>query len=184
MCERVCIAVVDLQGFQSSGDEYVLKELYFSIFDYNNEIIENNTSRHYIFKQPFEWKHLERGYRANALWLSNFHHGFYWNDGDVNYSEIGNCITPLLRDKLIIFVKGSQKILWLKDLCRNIHLDVRNIEDFNCNIRLSEESYNLSNSLHCCKHRKIVSCARQNVEILKNWLRNNLRKKTIDEYDE
>lgn len=173
MHQSDCIAIVDLQGFQSNENEYVLKELYFSIFNYNTGIIENDTSQHHTFKKPFDWVHLDRGHRANALWLATFHHGFYWNDGEKNYGEIENCIKPLLRSNLVIYVKGLQKIHWFRALCQNNinNLDVRNIEDLNCNIKLSEETYKISNSLHCGKHRKITSCARQNVEILKNWLR-------------
>lgn len=175
------IAVVDLQGFTSNNNEFILKEIYFSIFNYNSEgedigIIEDITNRHYIFKPPFDWNELDRGSRANAFWLAKFHHGIYWNDGYENYNEIFNCAKPLLRDNLVVFVKGIQKVLWLKDLCKAHDLDVRNIEDLGCAIRLSEESYKLRNSYHCCKHNKVKHCARQNVKILKNWLRQHPQK--------
>lgn len=175
MIQTNSIAVVDLQGF-TSNNEYILKEIYFSIFNYNGEddigTIEHNIDQHFIFKPPFAWNELDKGSKANAIWLLKFYHGFWWNDGQEDYSEIANYMKPLLRNNLIIFVKGFQKVQWLKDLCpNNPHLDVRNIEDLGCNIRLSDESYNLNNSLHCSKHCKIRICARQNVEILKNWLR-------------
>lgn len=177
MIQSECIAVVDFQGF-TSDNEYILKELYFTIFNYSNDTIENITNQYYIFKPPFEWRELSKGSRANALWLLAFHHGFYWNSGRENYCEIDNCIKPLLRNNLVIFVKGFQKVQWLKNLCtrNNTHLDVRNIEDLGCNIRLSNEANKLSNSLHCCNHHKIKHCARQNAEILKNWLLEYLRK--------
>lgn len=170
------IAVADLQGFQVfEENSFVLKELCFSILNNNNNGSKNNQSKyyHYIFAPPYEWHHLDKKSRASALWLRTFHHGFFWNQGEIPYCVRMDYIKPLLQENLIILVKGQQKVEWLKSVFRS-SLDVRNIEDIyvnGSNFRLGDEANELSNAQHCRMHRAVKHCAKQNVKIIENWLK-------------
>lgn len=166
------IAVVDLQGF-TANNQYILKEIYFSIFDYDERTgnQKNLIDRHYIFTQPFDWSELSKEDKASALWLQGFHHGFYWNSGTHDYKRKERSTRFLTDQNLVIYVKGLQKVKWLKEVCENHELDVRNIEDFGYNKRLYYDSYMYGDHLHCGKHQNNRQCARQNVIIIKNWMR-------------
>lgn len=171
-----CIAIADLQGFNNNKGEFILKELCFSIY---NKHIEPNYN-HYIFAPPFNWSDLSKKSRASAIWLKEFHHGFCWNQGEIPYNNRVNYIKPLLKDNLIIFVRGIQKIQWLKECCYNFNLKVQDINDIlnENNIRLSDAAYELSHTNHCKLHRIVKHCAKQNVAIIETWLINHMNKNT------
>lgn len=169
------ITVLDIQGFQVE-QQFIVKELSFSILTLNNNTPD--IDRHHIFRPPFEWKTLNSKDRKTSLWLRTHYHGFTWNSGNENYCEFANCIEELLRKNiynLVIFVKGAEKIQWLRNLCNDQSLDVRNLEDLGCNIYFSEEAIERMHPHHCGKHEVIKQCAKQNVEFLKEWMRQNIK---------
>lgn len=164
------IAFVDLQGFLVNRKDFVLKELCFSINTVVNreKIIDIVPNYHYIFHPPFHWKYLSGISRKQAIWLSAFHHGFYWTQGEVSYDNINDCMAPLMEKDLIVFVKGKPKIEWLKQLSGYGAIDCRNVEDDGCEINLNESSH-CDEFKHCGKHRKTGNCSLQNVEIIQKW---------------
>lgn len=172
MAQSGRIAVVDLQGF-TVKNQYVVKELFYSTFDYNEETGKcgNNLDRHFIFEPPFKWSELDKEDRTNALRLQGFHHGLYWHDGTDPLSEFNSWTWFLTEKNLVIYVKGFREVKWFKSLFKNHEqLDVRNVEDFGYNTRLSRK-YDVDNELHCRKHKTNRHCARQNALNIKNWLR-------------
>lgn len=160
------IAIVDFQGFLNYDTDFVLKELCFTV-------LNKNLYHHFIFAPPFNWQQLDQKSRKSALWLKTFHHGFCWNSGHLPYNEISKYISPLFKPNLVILVKGGQKVQFLKQVCKNPYLDVRNIEDFDCSMKLSEKSYDIANKYHCGLHRIVKHCATQNVKIIENWIKVN-----------
>lgn len=172
------LAVADLQGFLYDNNEFILKELCFSILS-GNTSSDKSEYHHYIFAPPIKWYALSKKCRASALWLRTFHHGFFWNQGQIHYNDRIDYIKPLLQENLIILVKGRQKIQWLKEVCRNSTIDVRDIEkeltDEFTNFRLADEAYKLSNVHHCRMHGIVKHCAKQNVKIIENWIKEHTR---------
>jgi hypothetical protein len=169
------IAVLDIQGFRAE-QQFIVKELSFSILILSN--IEFDVDRHYIFRPPFEWKALNRKDRQTSLWLRTHYHGFTWNSGNTNYCEIAKCFEELLKKSthnLVIFVKGKEKIQWLKNLCNDQNLVVRNLEELGCNINFNDEAIERMQPHHCRKHEIIKQCAKQNVEFLKEWVLQNVK---------
>lgn len=163
-------ALVDIQGFIiNKENDFVLKEL--SFLSINTDGTDNGI-HHFIFSSPFSWQQLDKDSRLKALWLFAYHHGFYWNQGELSHEEIDNCIKPLLQKQLTIFVKGREKIRWLKRICKNPNLDIRDIDEEH-NLRFSTEAKKISHTLHCRKHRRVRHCALQNVKILDKWFRNH-----------
>lgn len=178
------IAIVDFQGFLiKSENEFVLKELSFTFLDDNLENYnKKHCYHHYIFSKPYDWVELLANCQLKVLWTLAFYHGFYWNQGQIPYENIDQHIQPLLKDNLIIYVKGKEKTSQLKDICKNQYLDIKNIEEIGFDSLLSAEAYNLSHAYHCNKHRIVKHCALQNVIIIENWLQEYFIK-TRDEYE-
>lgn len=180
MADKSNIFFVDLQGFKESGKFY-LKELSILECDDNRSgpmpaicHCEHDKLHHYIFKSPFSWKRLSADARTLALWLKCYHHGFTWNHGDVEYSDIESTIDDVLRCKpgaAKVFVKGDQKVVWFNHFTRGKY-DCVNIEDLGCtpNLRnLKGEAEIISK--HCGKHDSLLHCAQQNVDLMHHWLR-------------
>jgi hypothetical protein len=144
MAERARIAFVDLQGF-IVNDRFILKEICFSIANHDddnnhhNNIFNPPLNHHFIFKPPFDYNQLSGKWLINAYWLTHCHHGLRWSQGDLAYNKISECVAPLLQKNLLIFVKGEQKIDWLRELCKPYYIDCRNIEEIGCNISLRGE---------------------------------------------
>lgn len=164
------IAFVDLQGF-IVNKQFVLKELCFSIS--SSPYSHNTNSRsefHFIYGPPFSWKYVNKADKIGIIWLTTYQHGLYWTDGCVPYKKVHNTIAQLCLSNSIIYVKGSQKIIWLKSLCNNENLDCRNIEDIGCNFRLADCAYT---HLNCGSHKQNTkNCALRNVKLLRNWFYN------------
>lgn len=99
-------AIVDLQGFKDNSNNFVLKE--FSILTKNIKFSD-------IIKPTFAFSNLNESSRKAVCWLSNYYHGFDWNDGYIDFDELQKTIKPILQNKLI-YVKGDDKICWLKKI--------------------------------------------------------------------
>lgn len=182
------IVFADLQGFLVNG-QFVLKEFCFSSaatttttslivptqpFSYPDA----NKRHHYIFAPPFPWKFTSAADRRRALWLTSFHHGFYWNDGYTSYACVEQILEPLRQPNQIIYVKGDQKVKWLEELCagaatgEGAQIDCRNIETIGCP-RLSGDDDDAGTERAFCgcnRHRrKTAHCALRNVSLIENW---------------
>lgn len=168
------IAFVDLQGFLVNKKQFVLKEIGFFIDfapgpegDYN--VVDTVPRYHYIFRPPFHWKYLSDSTKKNAIWLSAFHHGFYWTkEGGTPYEDVQECLAPLMEKGLIVYVKGEQKIKWLRELIGDCSIDCRNIEDDGCIINFNDYAHSDAMQ-HCGKHRKYCQCALRNADIIQKW---------------
>lgn len=187
MCAADNIAFADLQGFFIGNDKrFILKEFCFSIsssINNNNNIKFNpSISHHYIFAAPFPFHHLSESCQKSVIWLTRNHHGLQWSQGQTNYNKIRECIQPLLEEHhhhhhhhLVIYVKGDQKVNWLKELCSNISIDCRNIEEIGCCSRLPQDYGHIF--YNCNQHDKRSTnrrCALQNTKIIENWYHSNI----------
>lgn len=170
--------VLDVQGFVEFK-YFTLKELcILECEDNGNGVVDvnscaNHKSHHYIFKPPFEWKHLSYKARTHALWLKCFHHGFSWNSGDTEYSEIELILHQILTketDTPIVYVKGVEKVEWLNQFTKG-QFEFIDLEKLGCAIPLSDlENKKDFTHKHCGKHDASLHCALQNVDILHQWI--------------
>lgn len=171
MCETTKNFFLDLQGFVEFKN-FTLKELAILECEADRSVCARDKVHHYIFKPPFECKHLHRGNRLQALWLKCFHHGFSWNSGDTEYSEIESILYKTLTKETItptVYVKGSEKVEWFNRLTNGL-FNCINLENLDCALNLSnlEHKKRLTN-IHCGKHDTSLHCALQNVDILHRW---------------
>lgn len=149
------IIIIDVQGFkQKKNNQFILKEL--AILTSGNQV------QHYIFKPPFPYKDLTLAEKKQVRWLQHNFHGFRWDDGDIPYHSICGVADRLLRDK-IIYVKGCEKIQWLKQIFGN-KLIIYDAEEEGCPKLTTEDESEPS----CIVHKG--QCALKNVFIIRKFL--------------
>lgn len=164
-CKRIAFA--DLQGF-IVNKQFVLKELCFSFA--SSSFADEVPKYHYIYLPPFSWEFVNDACKRGIIWSTIFHHGFYWDDGCASYNQIDQSVEPLRESNLIIYVKGAQKVTWLKNILKDNRIECRNIEEIGCDFRLSDCA---SCRLNCGKHKhKAKNCALQSVGLLETWYHN------------
>lgn len=174
LASKINIYFADVQGFKTDNhpNSFVLKELCFVEANKGVNSCSSSSSsipNHYIFRAPFSYSKLTASAKKQSLYLTSFVHGFYWDTGFLDYSEILHTIQPLLLPNTIIYVKGNQKVAWLKQICNTSSLDCRNIEDLGYRTKLQFDHMRP----HCKFHNKIGLCAYQNVFVLAEWFNNN-----------
>lgn len=175
---------VDMQGFLIN-EQFIVKE--FAVLQGGCKLT------HLIFKQAMDWNLLTQKERSRACWVTANHHGLQWTDGNIDYRDMKQCIkTAIFKDfkprimtseittnidtQYIIYVKGIEKIKWLKNIIGEM------ITDYNMSIHSIDVNYvdiekleflNKAKTMHCIYHTKY--CAMENVMKLYNWLleRNN-----------
>lgn len=150
--------IVDIQGFKTYDNKFILKEI---AIHYKIHV------QHLIFKPPFPFKNLNDFEKKQVRWIER-NRGIFWNDGIVPYREAHTLVTHLLQNKKCLFTKGSEKVIWLKELLSDT-TPVYNLEDKNCpNFLILYKNYELLSDVYCCAfHRNI--CALKNVLCLKKW---------------
>lgn len=157
--------IVDLQGFKVNQNKFILKEIC---------IWKRDRIHHFIIKPPFDWKYLSKRSKQQAVWLKKNYHGLDWTDGITTFSELIEQIKPLFEKRnLIVFVKGEEKIEWLKKLFQCFKLNsIINLEHVDCEINLHD--FEIKNVIfdHCNYHK--LRCALQNVKMLSAWFKMNI----------
>lgn len=156
-------AIVDVQGFKRPVNKFVLKELAVLRFDDD----QLSTA---LFQPPFDWFCLPAKYQYTNSWLQRNYHGLSWYSGDLSYAMIRDVLVSLLCGVSRIYVKGAEKIAWLRD-----HYDstIVDLEKLGCPSLQKLRSASASRCLH---HTTCVKffCAAENAELLRAWCRKNL----------
>lgn len=155
--------LIDLQGFKSNNNIFIIKEIC---------ILKHNIVHHYIVKPPYNWNNLSKVEKQECIWVQQNYHGLHWNDGSITFPELKNYIYQLLKFNNSIYVKGNEKVKWVKKLIKNKkNINCINLEDIGCKINLHKYEKKNIDIPHCNQHRINRSkCAFQNVLILKDWL--------------
>lgn len=155
-------AIVDVQGFKTDENKFILKEIAMQCEGSNNIVV-------LIFKPPFPFYNLSKTERRQVCWIER-NRGIFWNGGFLPYNNYKTIITSILKEKQRIFVKGEEKVLWIKEMldeCCNTR--VYNIEARGCPSYqlLYKENELAGDVFSCIYHNKI--CALKNVICLKKW---------------
>lgn len=150
--------IVDFQAYKKPINDFVIKEI--AILNINEE----EDTKLYILKPPFEWNLLPTKYKVENKWLENHYLNKKWSDGAVEYGDLVNILKKLSEAKTV-YVKGSQKYEWLKKYLNNVY----NLETSNM-LNLAElRKLNVfrCNDYTCKKHN--LSCALCNVNVIFLW---------------
>lgn len=158
-------AFVDLQGFLFDNNRFHVKEIC---------ILTKNIKFHEFVKPPIPFSELTAFYKKQADWLEESYHGLNWNAGYITSQEVRNTVLPILKGK-IVFLKGANKVKWMKQILGDSFIICINIEEIGCDFKLSEQK--TCNQTACAKHKHAHSCcARNNVSLLKKWFFSNYSK--------
>lgn len=152
--------VVDIQGFKTEDNEFILKE--FAIANKNNIQV-------FLFKPPCAYYDLSKSEKSQVNWIER-NRNVYWREGFLPYKEICNIIKPLLSDKRI-YVKGQEKVMWLRKITDND--DILNLEFYYCPSLRDLYTKYLTNDIYTCMYHSNV-CALKNVLVLKKWCDNEI----------
>ena len=137
--------VVDLQGFKRPENNFVLKKL--AILSVNDSS-EQPTA--FLFQPRCPWNNLPMRYMRMNAWLQINYHGISWNWGDVPYEKASEILRKSLQHVDIIYVKGLEKIKWLKNFIGEFY----NIVDFDDSDYPSLRKFRKKSS---CSHHCSVS---------------------------
>ena len=165
---------VDLQGFVLNNN-FTVKEV--------AVLRDGKTLSHYVFREPVPWNYLTKSEKSQACWLKIHHHGFRWDDGHVSYHQakdlvqraIGTCGADI---PSLIYVKGSEKKKWLRELL-NSDLKIETIDADYDDIACLKD-LDVIGTLRCGYHTR--HCAMQNVcKLYKWWLERNKHMSTYSD---
>lgn len=115
---RTSVALVDFQYCYGSQNKIFIKELAFmggaSVAPF-----------YFLFKPPFDEKELDKEIQDKNSFCKSVIHGINWNDGNVDYNNVGDVLCPL-NEFEYIFVVGLEKKIFLKKYLKSniIALDI------------------------------------------------------------
>lgn len=148
--------IVDLQGFKSDNNKFIPKEI--AIRSENHVLV-------LLIKPPYAFYDLSKKERLSVMWIEK-NHSVLWNEGFVPYYNFHFHLRNYLENKRI-FVKGSEKVLWLKQIVDNDN--VHNLEDMNCpRLETLHKNYLMSPDIQTCIYHTKV-CAYKNASCLYKW---------------
>lgn len=165
-------AFVDLQGFKSNTNRFVVKEI---------AILTRNITFHDIIKStPTTFSELDTAHKKQVKWLTYNFHGLKWDRGSITLQDLRKKIVSILNGK-VAYVKGENKLKWLQQILGfNIRIcQIVDIEPLNCALSLSINNGSTYHKFQICKehiainHGKRCHCALKNVLVLDNWFQLN-----------
>lgn len=154
------IVIIDLQGFKSNSNHFIVKELAIVFNINNNNNSNNNDYINFIIKPPFDFKCLSTQRQKEANWLTKNHHHINWNYGSATYQSVYKFLKSNTRHSKV-FIKGEEKKKCLEEM---IHQTVFNVKDIGCiNFKQLENKY--PKHIYCNYHTHGV-CALKNAFLL------------------
>lgn len=127
---------VDLQFFKISN-LYIVKEF--------ATLRDDCRLSHYIFESPKDYTLLPRSQQLQVEWIQNNHHSIPWTAGNIPYERASRVIIEDLQDSRIIFVKGIDKVRFLKSL----NITAVNIENLGIRFKIR----NIARGISCLNHK-------------------------------
>ncbi len=168
---------MDVQGFQTLSNEFIVKEFGYTVLD--SGVGYPNV---WFFKPPWRFSSLSAKYRRVALWLERHHHGLPWNYGNRSYEQVGQLVQKW-ENIGRIYVKGEEKKEWLKKISGPVLAPlVVNIEEIFDDCPSLAKFKDLP-SRTCPFHSyrgDNKACALKNVELLKNWMTKKRIVRSVD----
>lgn len=151
---------VDVQGFKNDENEFIVKELALATPEYTEV---------FLIKPPFSYTNLTRSEKRQTRWIEK-NRGICWSEGFIDYREFRRIIKPILNGKKL-FVKGLEKIEWIKKLCNNCA--IVDVGEKGCPSFLNLYTTYCKNNvnLNCFYHSKY--CALKNVICIRQWFIDN-----------
>jgi hypothetical protein len=102
-------AVIQIHGFKSNDNEFILKEF---------AVVGKTYRTHVLFKSPYPYNTLNSKMQRTARWLTRHYHRITWEDGDTVYSK--ELISSLCKPFNVIYTKGTEKAKFLRQFHDNV----------------------------------------------------------------
>lgn len=166
MSEELEFAFIDVQGFKTIGNTFIVKEFC---------IIHDDFVFHNIVKSPCKFNQLLTAYRREANWVSCMYHGLTFDSGTITLHELIKNTLDHVDGKTII-VKGHEKVEWVKQIYEKwCDIQCENIEDYHSFSFSSKKR----NEIVCAHHKKLqpyanCHCALSNARELSDFYNNDL----------
>lgn len=161
--------ICDIQGFRGLRNEFIVKEAAFIS-------CSGSKVQSLVFKPPYPITTLPETQQKVATWLKSYFHGMDWNDGYTPYYELKNVFTKILGAYNIVYVKGSEKRLFIESLLSKYDVTVLDL-DLMCCPKLNDLK-KLISYRKCFYHPRLTDqCASENVRLIFNWYTNYYLKK-------
>lgn len=121
--------VVDLQGFKDYKNDFIVKEFVLATRYY---------TQMFLVKPPFAYSTLTSDEKRHVNWIER-NRGIYWREGFIDMRMFKNIVKPYLQNREV-FVKGNEKIQWVKDLCSDC--EVIDVTELGCpNLKTLDECH-------------------------------------------
>jgi len=155
-------AIVDLQGFSGPKGQFVLKEV--SILAHGMSL-----PAVYQFAPPYPWHDLSSDLQRRNAWVERNYLRLKWNSGTIPYNRIHEILHSHLGLIEMIYVKGREKVEWLRTLLQSTHHMIENLEnDYDDDDDVIPSLRKLTNT--CPHHKKQYMCAADNVMALSQFI--------------
>ena len=115
-------AIVDRQGFSGPKGQFVLKEVAILAHGMSLPVV-------YQFAPPYPWQDLSSDLQRRNAWVERNYLGLKWNSGTTPYDRIEEILHLHLGLIEKIYVKGREKVEWLRTLLQSSHHLIENFEN-------------------------------------------------------
>jgi len=112
--------VVDIQGFDVYGN-FIPKELCVVS-------VESTFVRHRMIGPPTHYQRLSPQLKKQVNFVTNHIHGLYWDQGYALERDVLDLLRELLKYADKVFIKGSERVNYLKNLLKNISAKVIDLD--------------------------------------------------------
>lgn len=133
------VVFVDVQGFKTTGNIFIPKEICLSHRDFEF---------HDILKSPCLRKDLTKMYKHQADWYS--YHGLKFDLEGITLSELVERTSEHINGKTLV-VKGDEKVQWVKQIYENCCIECLNVSDCGSFIFTAATKYEIDS---ICPHHK------------------------------
>lgn len=156
--------ILDFQGFKGENNKFIVKEL--AIVSTDELVYELH-----LFRPPCDFNQLSENVKKQVVWLEKYFHGLYWSSGFREYSQLND----LLKNCNLsgnVYVKGTEKTQFVKNLLTDFKVNVINIEDLGCPSLSVIRSQTQTNAMKkCIFDHNPINCAYINVHLLLQWFK-------------
>lgn len=155
------VLVIDIQGFFNPPN-FIPKEV---------AVTDGKMTGHYVFK-PLTNRKFSVKEMKEKNYLEKFHHGIDYNYGNIEFGECGKILRKFLLDSDVVYVRGHQKV----DYLRNLLTEEENKNILIFNVESSTPKFDFKEPLCFCHNLKTCICSLRNVRDLFNSVYNSLLK--------
>ena len=164
--------VVDIQGFKSMSNQFIIKEI--CILG-----IDNNESFHRIVKPLTCYRRLSVELQRRVDWVTRYIHGLPWDlPGCMDHSEIEFMTRKILRKANRVYIKGSERVSFLKELLDYPDINIVDLDifDYHGSRQLTDEYRGHNCSRYPVRHNQL-RCAVKKALTYRDYLLKHLERR-------